>query len=467
MGLVKRMGVVGVVGFAAVLGFAYSVPHWYAPKQEAEVNIHDPELIKKGEYAAIAGDCVACHTAPGGKPFAGGLAMHTPLGAIYSTNITPDPETGIGNYSYADFERAVRRGIRPDNVSMYPAMPSPSYQIVSDDEIKAMYAYFMSSVEAVRQDNHASSIPWPFNMRWPLALWQVMFAQPREFVVDPAATPEVQRGAYLVEGLAHCGACHTPRGIAFQEKSLHAKDGDHFLGGAVLEGWYAKSLRGEGTGLATWTEDELYDFLRSGRTEKTAAFGSMADVVSHSLQHMTDADVHSIAKYIKQLPAKKGYAVERQQQADTTTGALLDGDYSAKGALVYVEHCAACHRLDGKGAPRIFPALAGNSIVFAEDPSSLIQVTLEGGYMPATRHDVMTFAMPGFEHLTDTEVADVLTFIRQGWTNQASAIDVKDVARMRKLVVNKPAHYVPEGYLAEGYVADNDRSAESAGDQHE
>lgn len=443
MTLLKKIVLLGVVGFAATFAIAKSVPYWFIPSLHADVDIRDPELIAKGEYAAIAGDCVACHSAPGGKKFAGGLAMHTPMGTIYSTNITPDPDTGIGQYSYAEFERAVRRGVRADNTSLYPAMPSPSYQIVSDDEIQAMYAYFMSGVPAVKQQNQDSTIPWPFSLRWPLALWQVAFAQPREFVAPANASPEVARGAYLVEGLAHCGACHTPRGIAFQEKALHLAGSDQFLGGAVLEGWYAKSLRGEYTGLATWSEDELVDFLRSGRTDKTAAFGSMADVVGHSTAKMTDADVLSIARYIKQLPPKKGYSVEQKLVADTTTEALLRRDYNTDGSLLYTEHCNVCHRPDGMGAPRIFPALAGNSIVFAEDPSSLIQVTLEGGYMPQTKHDVMAFAMPGFEHLQDIEVAQLLTFIRSAWGNQAAPIAVQDVARMRDLVSNKPQHYVP------------------------
>lgn len=443
MGKFKKLMLVGSVGFLGVFALAKSVPYWYAPKQEANVDLTDKQLIKQGEYAAIAGDCAACHTAPGGKPFAGGLAMQTPMGAIYSTNITPDKKTGIGEYSYADFERAVRRGIRKDNTSLYPAMPSPSYQIVADDEIKAMYAYFMTQVPAVEQQNQDSTIPFPANWRWPLALWQLAFAQPREFVAQANASEEVVRGQYLVEGLAHCGACHTPRGIAFQEKSLSLTDGDAFLSGAVLEGWYAKSLRGEYTGLASWTQDELVDFLTTGRTDKTAAFGSMADVVGHSTQHMSKQDVYAIAAFIKQLPAKSGYALQAPEKSDKTSDQLLAGQYQATGALEYVENCAVCHRADGNGAPRIFPALANNSIVFAEDPSSLIQVTLEGGAMPATAHDKMAFVMPGFDHLEDQEVADILTFIRTGWRNQASTISAKQIAQMREMLSHKATNYVP------------------------
>lgn len=436
----------------AAIGIAKSVPYWFAPKMSnpPTVNINDPELIAKGEYYARVADCVACHTAPGGKPFAGGLGMQTPMGAIYSTNITPDPETGIGNYSYADFERAVRRGVRPDNVSLYPAMPSVSYMIAKDDEIEAMYAYFMSAVEPVRQENHDSTIPWPANMRWPLAWWQLMFAQPREFEEDPTLTAQQNHGAYLVEGLAHCGACHTPRGIGFQEKALSNRDSEHFLAGSVLEGWYAKSLRNEGVGLAIWSEAEIVEFLRTGRTHHTAAFGSMSDVVEKSTQHFTDNDLRAIASYLKTLPARKGYPADWQPEQDVTTAKLRSGNITEPGEIIYVQECAACHRLDGRGAPRVFPALAGNSIVFAEDPSSLIQVTIAGAKMADTKYDMMAFTMPGFYHLSNQDLADVLNFIRSGWGNHGSEISTRDIARMRRVVDHAPEHYVPHASAVEG-----------------
>ena len=422
---------------------AVSTPYWFATKREAAVDIRDPALIQQGAYLARAGDCAACHTAPGGRPFAGGLAMQTPMGTIYSTNITPHKTRGIGNYAYADFERAVRRGMRPDGAPLYPAMPYVSYVVAADRDIQALYAYFMSSVEPVEQDNQATTIPWPLNMRWPLAWWQLLFAQPRAFVADASLGASQQRGAYLVEGLAHCGACHTPRGAAFQEKVVRDGGNATYLSGSVLEGWYAKNLRNEGTGLASWTEDQLVDFLRTGRTERTAAFGGMADVVTHSTQHLSADDLRSMARYLKQLPARAGRAEAWSPKADTTTVRLRAGDYSEPGATRYVEHCAACHRLDGRGAPRVFPALANNSIVFADDPSSLIQVTLAGGAMPRTPHDKMAFVMPGFDQLRNREVTEILNFIRNGWGNHGSAISESDVARMRKLVAHKPAHYVP------------------------
>lgn len=432
------------VGAAAAYGVARTMPMWFAPAQQATVDIRDPELIRKGEYLSKVADCGACHTAPGGKPFAGGLGMQTPMGTIYSTNITPDATHGIGNYSYADFERAVRRGVRPDNQPLYPAMPYVSYAITSDDEIKALYAYFMSSVTPVDQDNAPTTIPWPASMRWPLAYWQLMFAQPRTHVADAAMDASAQRGAYLVEGFAHCGACHTPRGLAFQEKAL-AEDGSRaFLSGSVLEGWYAKNLRDEGTGLATWSEDDIVQFLRTGRTDRSAAFGGMADVVQHSTQYMSAEDLQAMAHYLKQLPPREGRQQAWTPREDTTTAQLRAGDYSTPGALAYSEHCQACHRADGLGAPRVYPALAGNSIVFSDDPSSLIQVTLAGGRTPETPHDRMAFTMPGFAHIPNAELADIMTFIRNSWGNHASAVSADDIARMRRVVAHKPQHYVPQ-----------------------
>lgn len=441
--ILKKLVLVGAVGLVAAIGIAYTTPYWLTPKQEAQVNINDQGLIEKGRYIARAADCVACHTAPGGKEFAGGLGMQTPMGTIYSTNITPDHATGIGKYTYADFERAVRQGVRADGTPLYPAMPYVSYAVVKDDDIKALYAYFMSSVEPVAQDNQPTTMPWPLSMRWPLSWWQIMFAGQRPFVVDSNLTEQQLRGAYLVEGLGHCGACHTPRGVAFQEKALRDKVGGDYLSGSVLEGWYAKNLRNEGTGLSTWTEDEIVDFLLTGRNARTAAFGSMADVVEHSSQYLQKEDLHAIASYLKQLPARSGKSVTWEPKTDTTTQMLKSGDYGVAGASAYMEHCASCHRADGRGAPRIFPALANNSIVFADDPSSLIQVTLAGSKMAKTPADPMAFTMPGFDHLDNQTVADIMTFIRNGWGNHGTPVTTSDIAAMRGVIARKPQNYVP------------------------
>ena len=390
-------------------------------------------LIQQGEYLARAGDCVACHTAKGGKPFAGGLAMETPIGLIYSTNITPD-KSGIGDYSFEDFDKAVRHGIAKNGSTLYPAMPYPSYARVNQADMQALYAYFMSGVKPVAQENQAVDIPWPMSMRWPLAMWRWMFAPAVEdFTPVAQQDPVVSRGAYLVEGLGHCGACHTPRALTMQEKALSATDGSTFLSGsAPLEGWIAKNLRGDHKdGLGSWNEAQLVQFLKTGRSDRSAVFGGMSDVIVHSMQYMSEADLTAIARYLKSLPAVDS-ADKPHQYDPAVADALWNGDDSKRGAAVYIDNCAACHRTDGNGYTRVFPALAGNPVLQSEDPTSLIHIVLKGGTLPATHTAPSTFTMPAFDwRLSDQEVADVVNFIRTSWGNQAGEVKATDVKGLR------------------------------------
>ncbi len=394
-------------------------------------------LVKRGEYLARAGDCVACHSTEGGKPFAGGLPMATPIGTIYSTNITPDKANGIGEYSYDDFQKAVRHGVAKNGDTLYPAMPYPSYAVVSDDDMKALYAYFMHGVQPVAQANKESEIPWPLSMRWPLAIWRGMFA-PDVKAFQPAAQedPQLARGRYLVEGLGHCGACHTPRSITMQEKALNNGEGNNYLSGssAPIDGWTASNLRGDNRdGLGRWSEEDLKQFLRFGRNDHTAVFGGMTDVVQHSLQYLSDDDISAIAKYLKSLGAKDpNQAVFKQD--DAVSQALWKGDDSQPGASTYVDSCAACHKTDGSGYQRFYPALRGNPVVMADDPTSLIHIVLVGGTLPGVQGAPTAITMPAFGwRLNDQQVADVVNFIRGSWGNGVkSSVSAKDVAELRK-----------------------------------
>lgn len=445
----RKFGIKVVVGMLVAAGLAIGGAQILTAKRKvaptAVVDIHDRQLVEAGAYIARTGDCVACHSVPGNKSFAGGLAMQTPVGTIYSSNITPDKLAGIGAYTYADFKNAVQYGIRKDGTPLYPAMPYPSYAIMPDKDVQALYPYFMSQVEPASQPSADSTIPWPLNMRWPMAWWQLLFAGKRDFAAPAGADEKLVRGAYLVEGPGHCGACHTPRGLAFQEKALSMADGDAFLTGAVIDGWRAKSLRGEAQGLQSWSADDIVLFLKTGRTDKVAAFGAMADVVDHSTRYFTDGDLRSIAAYLKQLPAASGKLVTLPPKADSTTAALRDGRYTSRGAVIYMEQCVVCHRTDGLGMPRIFPALAGNSAIFAQNPQSIIQITLEGGKMPSNDQDLMAFAMPGFKHLSDQDVTDVINFIRTAWTNQAPPVGERDVERTREFLASKKPNIVAGG----------------------
>ena len=391
-------------------------------------------LVKQGEYLARAGDCVACHTAKGGKPFAGGLPMETPIGTIFSTNITPDP-SGIGAYSFDDFDKAVRHGIAKNDSTLYPAMPYPSYARVNQADMQALYAYFMNGVEPVAQANKDSDIPWPMSMRWPLAMWRWAFAPAvADFTPVAGQDPVVSRGAYLVEGLGHCGACHTPRALTMQEKALSASDSSAFLAGsAPLEGWIAKNLRGDHKdGLGSWDEAQLVQFLKTGRSDRSAVFGGMSDVIEHSMQYMSEDDLTAIARYLKSLPAVNP-ADKPHQYDPAVADALWNGDDSKRGAAVYIDNCAACHRTDGNGYTRVFPALAGNPVLQSDDPTSLIHIVLKGGTLPATHTAPSTFTMPAFDwRLSDQEVADVVNFIRTSWGNKGGDVTEKDVKALRE-----------------------------------
>lgn len=398
------------------------------------VSAAETDLVKQGEYLARAGDCVACHTAKGGKPFAGGLPMETPIGTIYSTNITPD-KTGLGDYSFEDFDKAVRHGVAKNGSTIYPAMPYPSYARVSESDMQALYAYFMKGVEPVAQVNKDSDIPWPLSMRWPLAGWRWMFApKVEDYQAQAGADPVISRGAYLVEGLGHCGACHTPRALTMQEKSLSATDGSAFLSGsAPLEGWIAKSLRGDHKdGLGSWSEEQLVQFLKTGRSDRSAVFGGMSDVVVHSMQYMSQDDLTAIARYLKSLPAVDPKDQPHQYDKQVAD-ALWKGDDSKPGASVYIDNCAACHRTDGHGYTRVFPALAGNPVLQTADATSLINIVLNGGTLPATHTAPSTFTMPAFAwRLSDQEVADVVSFVRSSWGNKGALVKASDVASLRK-----------------------------------
>ncbi len=404
------------------------------PQATAAMSDADKALIEKGRYLAAAADCIACHTAKNGKPFAGGLGIDSPIGKIYSTNITPDKATGIGDYTFQEFDDAVRRGVAKNGSSLYPAMPYVSYAKVKPSDVKALYAYFMHGVQPVAQPNRSTDIMWPLSMRWPLRFWRMAFAPDAITDDRPLPNDPIVRGRYLVEGLAHCSACHTPRGVGLQEKSL-TDDGHTFLSGGVIDGYLAKNLRGDSKdGLGTWSEADIVAFLKGGRTAHSAAFGGMTEVVENSTQHMSDADLFAIAAYLKTLaPADAAGSALLPNPAAAT--ALRAGTDHSNGALTYVDNCAACHRTTGVGYSGTFPALALSSAVNSDDPTSLIHLVLQGGEMPWTKSAPTHYGMPGFsDRLTNRDVADVLTFVRSSWGNHAPAVTADQVAKVREAV---------------------------------
>lgn len=389
-----------------------------------------PLTVQQGEYAARLSDCVACHSVEGGRPFAGGLAMGTPIGTIYATNITPDHETGIGNYTLAQFDNAVRRGVKPDGARLYPAMPHPSYAKLSDDDIRTLYDYFMNHVDPVRAENRKSTIPWPLNARWPLAFWNLMFTQPGAYRSKTEQDDLWNRGAYLVQGPAHCGSCHTPRGLAFQELALDERD-QRFLSGALLDGWYAPSLRNDhNSGLGRWSEADIVTFLKTGRNQHGVVFGSMTEAFNNSTQFMTDRDLSAIARYLKSLPgdlARDG--APWQHDGATVQAATASG---TAGARVYLARCSFCHGADGKGRGDLIAPLAGVSSMLATESASAINITLNGSGRVVASGVPDAYRMPAFrEQLTDREIADLLTFIRGAWGNSGGAVTANEVQGLR------------------------------------
>ncbi len=380
------------------------------------------DLAARGEYLARAGDCVACHSVPGGQAFAGGLKMGTPLGAIYSTNITPDPDSGIGRYSLANFDRAVRHGIARDGHHLYPAMPYPSYAKLTDDDVHALYSFFMQSVPPSQQPNRPNEIPPLLAYRWPLALWNAIFTDTTPYVTRPDQDAAWNRGAYLVQGLGHCGACHTPRGLAWQEKALDESSPD-YMAGAPLDGWSAPNLRGEmRTGLGTWMIADIVDFLKFGHNRDGSAFGSMINVINNSTPYLSAGDLNAIAVYLKSLPAT----------ATQTPYQYVSESSSDGGAAVYVASCATCHRTDGRGFSAYLPPLAGNPTVLDSDPSSLINIVLNGSVPLVVEGAPAPYRMPQFRlELTDQQIADVLTFIRASWGNGAAAVTAAQAGSLR------------------------------------
>jgi len=394
----------------------------------AQGDINTTDLVKRGGYLARAGDCMACHSVKGQPEYSGGLAIKSGLGVIYSTNITPDKEHGIGNYTEQQFSDAVRHGIRADGSYLYPAMPYPDYAKVSDEDIHALYAYFMHKVPASSHQPNKTDLSFPFNQRWGMMFWNWAFGNSEQFEPIKGASEEVNRGAYLVQGLGHCGSCHTPRGIGMQEKGYEQTSAD-FLTGGELNGWSVPPLKG----VSHWTHQELVDYLQTGRNDKAGVAGEMTSVIFNSTSHMSDKDLSDIASYLQYLGGDKTpVTAEDKSEADETTAKLTKAKNLTLGERLYIDNCGACHFVDGKGAPKAFPRLDGASIVNANNPDALINIILHGAQLPSTAKAPSELMMPGFaERMNDKEVAELASFLRSAWDNDASKVTSSQVTEVR------------------------------------
>lgn len=391
---------------------------------QASVPVGDAaQQIRRGEYLARAGNCMACHTPRGGKEYAGGRAIATPFGSIYSSNITPDKETGIGNWTADDFWRALHNGKSKDGTFLYPAFPYPNYTKVSREDSDAIYAYFRT-LEPVRQQNSEHELRFPYNLRVLLAFWRALYFTPGVFEPEVQQKPEWNRGAYLVQGLGHCAACHTARNA---------------LGGTVAEGdlaggmipmlnWHASSLTSDAeTGLGGWDVQDISDLLATGTSKRGAVFGPMTEVVGGSLQYLAREDIDAMAIYLKALPKHGDQAAVPAPVLPAEAEATLK-----QGAQLYERHCVECHKADGKGAPPAYPPLAGNVSLSAESALNPVRMVLNGGYPPSTSGNPRPYGMPPFgSSLNDAEIASVVSYIRVSWGNKGDVVSQNEVARSR------------------------------------
>lgn len=376
--------------------------------------------IQRGKELVAAGDCEGCHTVQGGAKFAGSRPLKTPFGTIYTANITPDPETGIGSWTDDQFYRAMHEGIDNKGHHLYPAFPYPWFTKATRSDVEAIHAY-LNTLPAVRSRPPGNTFPWPLDERAAMAAWNTLYFKQGTYRPDPKQSKEWNRGAYLVLGLGHCGACHTP------DNFLGAAESDRHLQGGELSKWYAPSLVGDRrTGLGDWTQQQIVDFLKSGQIKNGVAYGPMAEVVHYSTSAMSDADLRAIAVYLKSLPA-----ANKQETASSPPSA----DVSTAGQAIYVDSCSACHGGNGEGVADLFPALKGNPIVQGGNATTVIRLILNGGHAVATDQRPTGVSMPSFGwKLKDDEVAAVASYVRSAWGNAAPPVSASDVAGVRKAV---------------------------------
>jgi len=375
------------------------------------------ETVTRGQALTEAGDCAGCHTADPQKPFACGKRIETPFGAVFSANLTPDRDTGLGAWNDDDFVRAFRFGVGRDGYHYYPAFPYPHFTKIIRPDILAIRAY-LDTLPPVSNTPPAPQLRWPLNYRPLMRLWNYAFFRPGIFEPDQGKSTEWNRGGYLVEGVGHCGACHTPKNVFGAEKR-----GERFAG-APVDGWFAPRLDGAArSGLKTWSADDIVEYLQSGRNAKSHAGGPMAEVVLNSTSRMSGGDVRAIAAYLKDLPPG----------APEPAAATPFASQIANGEKLYRGACISCHEADGMGAPRIYPPLPGNTNLQSSDPASALRIILDGAETITTARAPNKGSMPAYARkMSDQEIADVTTYIRNAWGNAAPAVTAEQVANARK-----------------------------------
>ncbi len=436
--MTRRVRVLMLVAAALAVLIAVVVAfEWRAWRRPAAASIsssastvaHDATQIRRGEYLARAGHCAGCHTARGGEPFTGGKRIDTPFGAIVSANLTPDVDTGLGAWTADDFHRALQEGRAPGGRLIVPACPYPNFTLVTRDDTDAIHAFLQSLPPISRVDLRERGLRFPYGLQVSIAAWRALYFSPVTFVDDATRAPEWNRGRYLVQGLAHCGACHVDRG------ALGGGSADLATGGRLPDGrWYAPSLASPAeAGVSTWSTQDVVALLAHGRNANASTLGPMAEVVFRSTQHLSEADLRAMAVYLQSLgpstpsPSTSPISPARPPMPSSTIDARASAD-----AKLYDDHCADCHGKQGEGSGGRHPPLAGNRAVTLAAPNNVVQVILHGGFAPATSGNPRPHGMPPFGHvLDDAAVAAVASYVRRSWGNAAGEVSTLEVMRLR------------------------------------
>ncbi|MEM6543701.1 MAG: cytochrome c [Pseudomonadota bacterium] len=424
----------GIVLFAARL---LAVPERDMVQTDVPLLLADASELDRGAYLVTAGNCASCHTTAGGELMAGGLRFETPFGAIYSTNITPDPLYGIGSWSFDQFLQAMRYGRRPNGEHLYPAFPYTAYTRLSERDLRAMYAY-LQTIGAVAVPPPENELSFPFNQRALLAFWKMLYFSAGERPPDPTKSMDWIRGEYLVEGLAHCSACHTPRNFLGAEDPALAYAGGTLTDLVELDKyreWSAPDLSSSHSGLGAWKAEDLVAYLHTARNRFLESFGPMNEVIMNSTRYLERKDVVAMAEYLKSIPSsKREISIDRESGGDHS-GPAFDADVvMGRGRTVYNLHCGTCHLPTGAGDPEMGPRLnRGSLIVLDDNPASMINAILYGPQAPYPplpekwRHPMGEFQY----ELSDEEIAAVATYVRNSWDNRASPVSVEQVAAQR------------------------------------
>jgi mono/diheme cytochrome c family protein len=398
---------------------------WLRPEDMGHADpVTDPAAqVTRGAYLARAGNCMTCHTPRGGTPYAGGRAMPTPFGTLYTSNITPDRDSGIGAWNADDFWRALHHGRGKDGRFLYPAFPFTNYTRVSRADADALFAY-LQSLPPVARTNTPHQLRFPYNQRWLLAGWRTLYFEPGTYAPQPQQSAQWNRGAYLVQGLGHCSACHSTR------NGFGAAGSPGDLSGGLIPGldWMAPSLQADGPhGLGQWTRQELATLLASGVSQRAAVMGPMAEVVGQSLQYLTQQDIAAMTTYLQSLPTIPMATSERTSLPPAQIELAM-----RTGEKLYRQLCVDCHNARGQGIAPDYPPLDGNPALTAALPVNVIRMVLHGGYPPSTAGNPYPFGMPPFGHqLSDEEVAAVVNFVRNSWSNRSGFVTAAEINRLR------------------------------------